>query len=160
MKRKDFYFLVQPLTEKLYRFAYDLIPDDLQAEQLVIDSLNAYLLREKKSILRRDVDLKDKKETLMQRRLVFKGLLRYMCDIGSRRALQLHAQMRPTSQQEFASFYNLDPKIRFVVALRYDAQFTTDEIEEIVQMPRYEVIEKLHNGRFLLSSDLNKGPTP
>lgn len=150
MKRKDFFQLVQPLTDKLYRFAYDLIPDDLQAEQLVIDSLNAYLLKEKKSILRREVDFTDKKDTLTQRRAVFKGILRYMGDIGSRRAGQLNEQMKLIRPQEFAAFYNLEPKIRFVIALRYDAQFSAEEIEEIVQMPRYEVIEKIHNGRFLL----------
>ena len=48
MKRKDFYQLVAPLSEKLYRYAYTLIPDDLQAEQLVVDGFNAYLLRERK----------------------------------------------------------------------------------------------------------------
>ena len=51
MKRKDFYQLLHPLTDKLYRMATTLIPDDLQAEQLVIDSLNAYLIKEKNKIL-------------------------------------------------------------------------------------------------------------
>jgi hypothetical protein len=47
-----------------------------------------------------------------------------------------------------------------VLSLRYEAQFTVEEIEEIVQMPRYEVIEKIHNGRFLLMNDLNKVVNP
>ena len=33
----------------------------------------------------------------------------------------------------------------------------SEEIEEIVQLPRFEVIEKIHNGRFLLLNDLNQG---
>jgi hypothetical protein len=44
--------------------------------------------------------------------------------------------------------------------LRFENQFTVEEIEEIAQLPKYEVIEKLHNGRFLLLNDLNRGVHP
>lgn len=157
MKRKEFFQLALPLLDKLYRFAHHLIPDDLQAEQLVVDSLNAYLLKERKSILRRDINLNSKKETQILRRTIYKGILKYMCEIGSRRSVQLLEQMKVTRPSEYEAFYALDPRIRFVIALRYDAQFTVEEIEEVVSMPRYEVIEKIHNGRFLLLNDLNQG---
>lgn len=159
MKRKDFYQISLPLTEKLYRFAYTLIPDDLQAEQLVIDSINAYLLKERKSIMKREVNIESKKDTQILRRTYFKSILKYLCEIGVRRSLQLSEQMKVNRPKEFAPFYSLDPKVRFVIGLRYEAQFSVEEIEEIVQMPRYEVIEKIHNGRFLLLNDLNKGVT-
>ena len=159
MKRKDFYQLALPLTEKLYRFAYTLIPDDLQAEQLVIDSINAYLLKERKSITKRELDMTSKKETQLIRRTYFKAILKHLSDIGVRRSLQLSEQMKVHRPKEFAAFYTLEPKVRFVITLRYEAQFSVEEIEEIVQMPRYEVIEKIHNGRFLLLNDLNKGVT-
>jgi hypothetical protein len=159
MKRKDFYLAVQPLIEKVYRFAYTLIPDDLQAEQLVIDGMNAYLLKERKMLLKKEIDLNNKKEAQLFRRLAFKGILRYMCDIGVRRSVQLNEQMKVGRPEEFAPFYSLDPKVRAVFTLRYDSQFTVEEIEEIVLMPRYEVIEKIHNGRFLLMNDLNQGVT-
>ncbi len=157
MKRKDFFQLVLPLTEKLYRFAYTLIPDDLQADQLVIDGLNAYLLKERKSILRREIDLASKKETQLLKRALYKGILRSVCDIGVRRATQMNEHVKNNLPKDYTSFYALDPKVRFVISLRYEAQFSVEEIEEIVQMPRYEVIEKIHNGRFLLLNDLNKG---
>jgi len=159
MKRKDFYLAVQPLIEKLYRFAYTLIPDDLQAEQLVIDGMNAYLLKERKSLLKKEIDLNNKKEVLLFRRLAFKGILRYMCDIGVRRSTQLSEQLKVGRPAEYSAFYSLDPKVRVVFSLRYDSQFTVEEIEEIVNVPRYEVIEKIHNGRFLLMNDLNQGVT-
>lgn len=157
MKRKDLYQLVQPLTDKLYRFAYTLIPDDLQAEQLVIDSLNAFLIKEGKSLQKREVDLNSKKESQVLRRTYFKSLLRYMCDIGVRRSIQLGEQFKLGEMKDFAAYYSLEPKIRFVMALRYDGQFSVEEIEEMVQMPRFEVIEKIHNGRFLLMNSLNRG---
>lgn len=137
--------------------AYTLIPDDLQAEQLVIDSLNAYLLKEKKHILNREFDSKDKKTSQVLRRNVFKGILKHMCDIGVRRSGQLIEQMKVIRPKEYTVYYSLEPKVRLVLSLRYEAQFTMEEIEEIVQVPRFEVIEKIHNGRFLLMNDLNHG---
>lgn len=157
MKRKDFSQVVLPLSEKLYRFAFVLIPDDLQAEQLVVDSVNAFLLKERKSILRRELDLAQKKDTQIYRRAIFKGILRYLCDIGVRRSVQLREQMKVRPADEFAAFYNLDPKVRFTLSLRYEARFSVEEIEEIIQLPRYEVIEKIHNGRYLLLNELNSG---
>ncbi len=157
MIRKEFYLLVQPLTEKLYRFAHAILPDDLQAEQLVVDSLNAYLIKEKKNILGRQINLQSKKEIQILRRIFFKGILRYMSDIGLRRAQQLGEQFKLDTPTEFKAFYNLEPKARMVLKLRYEAQFSVEEIEEIVQIPRYQVIEKIHNGRFLIVTDLNQG---
>jgi DNA-directed RNA polymerase specialized sigma24 family protein len=157
MKRTDFFQLVQPLTEKLYSMAYALVPDDLQAEQLVIDSMNAFLLKEKKSVLLRTVDVESKKNVQLLRRTYFKTLLRYMCEIGVRRSNQLGDSSIAVDPEGFQAFFSLDPKIRFVLKLRFETQFTVEEIEEIAQLPKYEVIEKLHNGRFLLLNDLNHG---
>jgi hypothetical protein len=157
MKRKDFYVLMTPLIEKLYRYAFTLIPDDLQSEQLVIDSLNAYLIKERKNILRREVDMTSKKDLQLLRRFYFKGILNHMCEIGTRRSTQLIEQLRVGLSKEYSAYYSLDAKVRFVMALRYDALFSVEEIEDILQLPRYEVIEKIHNGRFLLLNDLNKG---
>lgn len=157
MKRKDFFELVGPLTEKLYRFAFELIPDDLQAEQLVIDSFNAFLIKEKKEIISREVDLKNKKDVLVLRRIYLRGILKYLCSIGARRANQLSDITISESPENFKSFYSLDPKVRMVVGLRYDMQFSVEEIEEITGLLKFEVVEKLHNGRFLLLGHLNQG---
>jgi DNA-directed RNA polymerase specialized sigma24 family protein len=157
MKRKDFYQLVHPLSDKLYRFAYLLLPDDLQAEQLVIDALNAYLLKEKKTILRKEIDLDHKKDLQVARRQVYKGILRYVCDIGLRRSGQLSELTLTERPDGYDAFYALTASVRMVMGLRYECQFSVEEIEEVAQMPRYEIIEKIHNGRHLLLSDLNQG---
>lgn len=157
MKRIDFYHLVQPLTEKLFTFAYTLLPDDLQAEQLVIDGVNAFLLKEKKNLLNKEVDQSNKKDVQLYKRYLLKGILRYMSTIGVRRANQLSEQMRLSRPEEFAPYYSLDPKVRLILKLRYEAQFSVEEIGEIVQIPRFEVIEKIHNGRFLLLNDVKQG---
>ncbi len=157
MKRIEFFQLVQPLTEKLYSMAFALVPDDLQAEQLVIDSMNAFLLKEKKLVLNKLVDLESKKNAQLLRRTYYKSILRYMCEIGVRRSHQMGETSLVQPAENFRAFFALDPKVRFVMKLRFEGQFTAQEIEEIVQLPKYEVIEKLHNGRFLLLNDLNRG---
>lgn len=159
MTRKDFYLLVQPLTEKLYQYAFALIPDDLQAEQLVIDSMNALLIKEKKALLRKELVITQKKEVGVYRRIVFKALLKHLTAIGIRRSLQLADQVKQSRPQEFAAYYALDPKVRVVLRMRYESLFSVEEITDILQVPRYEVIEKLHNGRFLLSGDMKKALT-
>ncbi len=158
MKRKDFFQLVRPVTEKLYRVAYTIIPDDLQAEQLVIDSFNAFLIKEKKMILAsREYESMSKKELLVKRRTIFKNILFHMTQIGVRRSGQLTDQ---TQQTDFKTYFGLEAKVRLVMTLRFDFQFTVEEIEEITGMIKYEVIEKLHNGRFLLLSEINRGVQP
>lgn len=159
MTRKEFFDLIRPLTDKLYRHAYSLVPDDLQAEQLVIDGVNAFLLKERKAILNRGVNAQDKKEMQLLKRTYFKSILRYIGDIGCRRSLQLMEQMKLSAPEDFRGFYTLEPKTRFVLGLRYEALFTVEEIEEIAQILRYEVIEKIHNGRFLLLNQLKQGVT-
>jgi hypothetical protein len=159
MKRKDTFLVIQPLTEKLYRFAYAIMPDDLQAEQLVVDGVNAFLLKEKKSILNREIDVTNKKDLQILRRTYFKSMLHYMSDIGSRRAMQLMEQMKLGRPDEFQSYYSLEAKVRIVLQLRFDLQFSVEEIEDILNIPRYEVIEKIHNGRFLMLDKLKQGVT-
>ena len=158
MNRTDFFSLVQPLTPKLYRAGYCLLPDDLQVEQLVIDAFNGYLIREKKNILNfKELHEISKKDLQVQRRIHFKGILKYLAEIGIRRSLQLSNQMNISRPHEFKSFFKLDPRVRLTLCLRYDFQFTTNEIEDMTGMTRYEVIEKLHNGRYLLMHDFNQG---
>ena len=137
--------------------AYALVPDDLQAEQLVIDAMNAFLLKEKKGVLLKDVDLASKKNSQLIRRNYYKSILRYMGEIGVRRSSQMGEHSIAVDPEDFRAFFNLEPRVRFVMKLRFEGQFTVEEIEEITSLPKYEVIEKLHNGRFLLLNDLNRG---
>ena len=152
MKRSDFTNLLQPLTEKFYQMAYALVPDDLQAEQLVIDSVNAFLIRERKSILDRPINMGEKKEVTAMRRSYMIGVLRSMSEIGVRRSVQMAEQLRLETSVEFKKFYDLDPRIRFILKLRFEAQLSVEEIQDVLGAQRFEVIEKLHNGRFLLTN--------
>ncbi|GEM_PF-1240172 len=155
MKRTELINLLLPLNEKLYQMAYCLIPDDLQAEQLVIDGVNAFLLKEAKWVAQFTDGEVDPKKAAGLRRQLLKKILRFQFEIGQKRSFQLIEQYRTDIPSAFKKFYDLDVRVRAVMTLRFDFLFQTEEIEDICQMPRFEVIEKLHNGRFMLSKDLN-----
>lgn len=135
--------------------AYCLIPDDLQAEQLVIDGVNAFLLKEAKWVAQFTEGEVDSKQAPKLRRQLLKKILKFQYDIGQKRSFQLIDQYRSYIPAEFKKFYDLDVKVRAVMTLRFDFLFQMEEIEDICQMARFEVIEKLHNGRFMLSKDLS-----
>jgi predicted Zn-dependent protease len=64
--------------------------------------------------------------------------------------------MNRSKPQDFQSFFKLDPRVRLTLCLRYDFQFTTNEIEDITGMTRYacfwvengEIIAPIANLRF------------
>jgi hypothetical protein len=155
MKRTELINLLLPLNEKLYQMAYCLIPDDLQAEQLVIDGVNAFLLKEAKWVAQFTEGEVDPKHAAKLRRQLLKKILKFQFEIGQKRSFQLIDQYRSYIPAEFKKFYDLDVKVRAVMTLRFDFLFQMEEIEDICQMARFEVIEKLHNGRFMLSKDLS-----
>lgn len=155
MKRTEIINLLLPLNEKLYQMAYCLIPDDLQAEQLVIDGVNAFLLKEQKWVAQLTQQEVDRVQVNHIRRQLLKKILKLQFEIGQRRSFQLIDQYRTYIPAEFKKFYDLDVKVRAVMTLRFDFLFQMEEIEDICQLPRFEVIEKLHNGRFMLSKDLS-----
>ncbi len=155
MKRTELINLLLPLNEKLYQMAYCLIPDDLQAEQLVIDGVNAFLLKEQKWVARLIEEDSERSMNNHVRRQLLKRVLKYQFEIGQRRSFQLIDQYRTYIPAEFKKFYELDVKVRAVMTLRFEFLFQVEEIEDVCGMPRFEVIEKLHNGRFMLSKELS-----
>ena len=147
MRKKDLFTLIQPLLPRCHSLAYCLLPDDLQAQQLVIDAFTQCLLKEKHVWLTREWDDKDKKSQVQQRKTFLKSMIRCLVDLGVRRAAQIST---PYEGQEFRQFYQMDPRTRAVAWLRFQQNWPLEEIERALSMKRYEVIEKVHNARFLM----------
>jgi len=150
MRRKEFYKILSPLTDKLYALCFSLLPDDLQAEQLYIDAINAYLFKERKWILNKTINLEDKKEVSILRKLIFKGMIKNLSEIGIRRSLHLTELSKNIELTSFQEFFSLDPRSRLITRLRFDHLFSVDEISDLLDLPRFEIIEKIHNAKHLL----------
>ena len=145
--KKDLFNLIQPLLPRCHSLAMCMLPDDLQAQQLVIDSFTQCLLKEKQTWLEREWDEDDKKMQMALRKQFLKSLMRAIVDLGTRRANQVTA---PYEGQEFRQFYSMDARTRAVAWLRFQQGWSLEDIERALSMKRHEVIEKVHNARFLM----------
>ncbi len=151
MRKKDFTALIQPLLPRLHSLAICLLPDDLQAQQLVTDALTTCLLKEKRAWLEREYDPEDRRAQIHLRKLLMKSLVTIMVDLGARRAAQLRASLPDNPVvRDFPQFYRLDPKARAVAWMRLRQGWGMEEIERMAGLKRHEVVEKVHNARFLL----------
>jgi hypothetical protein len=153
VRKKDLFTLIQPLLPKCHSLAMSLLPDDLQAQQLIVDSFTQCLLKEKSLWLDRDWDESDKKDQLHLRRLMLKSWIKVMVHLGMRRATQLQIRYEGVEQREF---YQLDASTRVVAWLKYDQGWSISEIESTLGLKKFEVIEKVHNSRFILTGGLNR----
>ena len=130
-----------------------LLPDDLQAQQLIVDSYTQCLLKEKNFWLDRDWDESDKKDQIYLRKMMLKSWVKIMVELGVRRASQMQIRYDGT---EYKEYYHLDPTTRAVAWLKFDQSWTVPEIELALGLKRFEVIEKIHNSRFILAGGLSR----
>jgi hypothetical protein len=151
VRKKDLFSLVQPLLPRFYSLSVALLPDDLQAQQLVVDAMTLCLLKHKDTWLERAWDVQDRKGHVLERKLFMKTYVRHLTDLATKRAAQLGPSL-PDGElvQAHPQFYRFDVRTRAVGWLRFQQAWSVDEIGRTLGMPRHEVIEKLHNMRYLM----------
>ena len=140
MKKSDFTLLTNSQLSKLYSFAYAIIPDELQAEQIIIDAYSVFLVREKKFIEGLEYDLKSKLAKTKIKKFIYTNMIGDIFKLGVKRATQLKESTG--SPDEFEKFYQLDPTSRAVVYLKEVAKLKYKEIENIVGVEKFLLIEK------------------
>lgn len=150
MKIEELQKYIQNLSPELYSFAYVLIPDDLQASQLMIDCVQSFLIQKKplidkmalspNKILRNLLD-----ETKMH-------LLRIVFDLSRKRYQQLKMSLKDVEQS--GGFFALDFDEKAVLYLKDKAGFDLDGIEFITSASRTEVLSHLYSARIHLTEKL------
>lgn len=131
MKKSMTDFLSQQNT-KLYRFAYSLIPDELQAEQILVDAVSGLLLEQADLIERIcfNREIEEKKEMLNQFLLV--EVYRLIFKISCKRWSQVEGGVR--IPRFYAAFYHLTLSDRALLFLYHYGQLSLLQISEIVGM--------------------------
>jgi len=147
MKKNELEPILDSLLTKLYSYAYALLPDDLQAEQLVIDAYSIFLVREKKFLQEFEFDSKNKKDRLNIRRFLMRNMLLDIFELGYKRSLQLRHLLQ-NDLGEKQGFYDLKIEQRAVLFLKEVLQYTAKEIQETMSLQKHQVIETLYNARF------------
>jgi len=129
----------------LYGFSYVLIPDELQASQVCLDSISSLLL-EYKDLIKDFLENKDVSQEIKIH------LHRFVYNLCKKRNVQLPALN--VEQNNYMPFYELDIEKRSIIYLRDRSQFLLSEIEAIVDKRNYEIINSYELAKNLVQ---NKG---
>lgn len=148
MKRNDLISIVDSIIPGLYSFSYALIPDELQAEQLIVDAFSVFLIREEEDI--KALEMESARERAASKRYAQTSLLIDIFDLAKKRAPQLASLLR--NVREHKSFYELDILHRAVLSAKENLKLSNAQIGEIFALKNHQVLEALHNSRSILLS--------
>ena len=143
MKRIDFEKFLSILSSDLYSFAFILIPDDLQAGQLVVDAMQAYLITNKKN-------LEDFFQTKSSDLNVFfapikKEVLKLIYELAKKRFHQIRLSIEDISKKE--GFYHLELEEKAAIFLKDKMKLNNDEISLLTMRSKSEVLSALYSAR-------------
>ena len=135
---------IQKIIPELFSFGFALIPDDLQAGQLVIDALASVSALNKEKL----VEITDAKDDELRKIFlseIKREIYRNMFQIGKRRCDQLRELCQ--EKNKFQTFYKLSVSKRAILFLKQKAHLSFSEIEFITGIERLEIISRLHVSR-------------
>lgn len=141
--------LVENLTPEFYQFSFVLLPDDLQAKQLTLDSLSVYLTEitpeEIKDLLSRG----DDEDSLLLEEEVKLQLFQLIYKIGSKRLEQLGQSLNPIEfdRAEFKAFFKLSLAERAVLYLRHIEDCNPHQVGTIMSDTSAQALATLSSSR-------------
>ena len=130
---------LRPIFSPLFTYSYALIPDGLQANQLLIDSLTGMITEETELFhkLVQNVDVEIKQSILFKIKLT---LYNYILNIASRRESQLNIE---STDQKYFPFYSLEVEERALVFLNNMTSLNASDMLEIFNLDKIEIINKI-----------------
>jgi len=140
---------IQNLSPDLYSFAYILIPDDLQATQLMIDAVGSFMIQNKFKIEK--WISKDRLNNLDHQSLmddIKNSLLKLLFEISKKRINQLKLSL--SHPEEDHSFFQLEFNDKAVLYLKEKGQLDLNQIELVTSLTRSEVLAHLYSARLQL----------
>lgn len=155
MKTADLEKFIQSQSLELFSMAYILIPDDLQASQLMIDTVTAFLIQKKILIEKwlaeksTDAEIEQKCST---------ELLKTMYEISRKRYHQLKISLKDI--EDSSGFFKLDFDEKAALYLKERAEYDLESIEFIMAKSRNEVLAYLYSARLKMVEGLNTVMAP
>ena len=148
MKTLELEKYIQNLSPDLYSFAYILIPDDLQASQLMIDSVAAFIIQKKSLIEKWTASAADDQYSQDIKIHLYKS----MYELSKKRYNQLRMSFKDI--EDNSGFFSLDFDEKAVLFLQERTEFPLDLIEFILAKTRAEVLAFLYSARIKMVSNL------
>lgn len=143
---------IQNLSTDLYSFAFILIPDDLQATQLMIDAVSAFMIQ-KKSLIEKwssanESELKENSSDIKIH------LYRSMYELSKKRYNQLRMSFKDV--EDSSGFFSLEFSDKAALFLKEKSDFEFDVIEFILGQSKNEVLAHLYSARLHLLETTTK----
>ena len=150
MKIIDLEKHIQNLSTDLYSFAFILIPDDLQATQLMIDSVGAFMIKNKNLIEK----WKNANQELLdiQSEDIRIHLYKLMYDLSKKRYGQLRLSFKDI--EDNSGFFSMAFDDKAVLFLQEKTDFSLELIEFILCKTRGEVLAHLYSARMTMVGKL------
>lgn len=146
MKKTEFLEILKPIIPKFYSFAYSMIPDELQARQLVVDAANVFFIKEKDFIQGVAKDWGDKSLNHHYHKEIVRGMMEHLYKLGNRRFVQVFT-MTEKLKDKGIFYKELDASTRAILFLKHKLNMSFNDIKLVTDLPKYQVIEKLYMGR-------------
>lgn len=148
MKTKELQKYIQYLSPELYSFAYVLIPDDLQASQLMIDCVQSFLIQKKALVEKmRMTKHKIAKNLLEETKL---SLMKIVYELSKKRYQQLKISLSEVEGN--GGFFSLDFDEKAILYLKEKADLDLDAIEFMLSASRSEVLSYLYSARIKMTA--------
>lgn len=143
MKRIEFEKFLPLLSSELYSFAFVLIPDDLQAGQLVVDSIQAFLIQKRETI---ELLFQSKnKENNIEFNRIKKETLQLVYELAKKRFHQIRLSIEETEDKR--DFFHLEFDEKASLYLKDKAKMTNEEIAILTMRTKSEVLASLFSAR-------------
>ena len=124
------------ISPELYSFSYCLVPDDLQAQQLVIDAFSALLLEEGPELV------ESSGEDLL---VLLKKAYKFIYKQGPKRAQHIKAGL--DFEEEHVGFYSLSIDDRALLFLREKTPFDNTDISDILRLQISDCLSRSHSSK-------------
>lgn len=143
MKRIEFEKFLPILSSELYSFAYVLLPDDLQAGQLVVDSIQAYLIQKREYI--ETLFSNKNKDNHFEFNKIKKETLQLVYELAKKRFHQIRLSIEETEDKKDFFHFEFDEKA--ALFLKDKMKMTNDEISILMMKTKIEVLSSLFSAR-------------
>jgi len=150
MKIAEIEKFIQSLSHDLYSMAYAMIPDDLQASQLMIDSVQAFLIKKSPLFEKWEQNLFNEEEIHETCKM---ELLKNIYELSKKRYHQLKMSFRDMKDPN--GFFSLDLDEKAALYLKEQAHYSLEKCEFVLAKSRAELLAHLYSARVKMAEKIN-----
>ena len=139
--------IVSPLIDKLYSLSYAIVPNELEAEQLLVDGYTRFIIKDKEFILDTQIEDGFDKNSFMD--FCLSRLIQEVFSLAKKRNSSF-LYSKKENLDEFNVFYTLNLDSRVVIHLNTILDFDENKIAQTLLIEKHEIVKMM----FMAKSEL------